>query len=87
MTFSSIVILGIVFVAIILGTILIIQGMRKIPLQYARRVVGRRESQGGSSHIPLKINYAGVIPVIFASSLLMFPATIAQFNKDRSPMW
>ena len=79
MTFSSIVILGIVFVAIILGTILIIQGMRKIPLQYARRVVGRRESQGGSSHIPLKINYAGVIPVIFASSLLMFPATIAQF--------
>ena len=79
MTFSSIVILSIVFVAIILGTILIIQGVRKIPLQYARRVVGRRESQGGSSHIPLKINYAGVIPVIFASSLLMFPATIAQF--------
>lgn len=79
MTFSSIVILAIVFVMIILGTILIIQGVRKIPLQYARRVVGRRESQGGSSHIPLKINYAGVIPVIFASSLLMFPATIAQF--------
>jgi len=84
MTFSSIVILGIVFVAIILGTILIIQGMRKIPLQYARRVVGRRESQGGSSHIPLKINYAGVIPVIFASSLLMFPATIAQFLSKGS---
>lgn len=79
MTFSSIVVLSIVFVMIILGTILIIQGTRKIPLQYARRVVGRRESQGGSSHIPLKINYAGVIPVIFASSLLMFPATIAQF--------
>lgn len=79
MTFSSIVILSIVFVLIILGTILVIQGTRKIPLQYARRVVGRRESQGGSSHIPLKVNYAGVIPVIFASSLLMFPATIAQF--------
>ncbi len=79
MTFSSIVILSIVFVMIILGTIMIIQGTRKIPLQYARRVVGRRESQGGSSHIPLKINYAGVIPVIFASALLMFPATIAQF--------
>ncbi len=79
MTFSSIVVLSIVFIMIILGTILIIQGTRKIPLQYARRVVGRRESQGGSSHIPLKINYAGVIPVIFASSLLMFPATIAQF--------
>jgi preprotein translocase subunit SecY len=79
MTFSSIVILAIVFVMIILGTIMIIQGTRKIPLQYARRVVGRRESQGGTSHIPLKINYAGVIPVIFASSLLMFPGTIAQF--------
>ncbi|NGX50404.1 MAG: Protein translocase subunit SecY [Chlamydiae bacterium] len=79
MTFSSIVILSIVFVFIILGTILVIQGTRKIPLQYARRMVGRRESQGGSSHIPLKVNYAGVIPVIFASALLMFPATIAQF--------
>jgi preprotein translocase subunit SecY len=79
LTFSSIVILSIVFVLIIIGTILVIQGTRKIPLQYARRVVGRHETQGGSSHIPLKVNYAGVIPVIFASSLLMFPATIAQF--------
>lgn len=79
LTFSSLVILTIVFVLIIIGTILVIQGVRKIPLQYARRVVGRHETQGGSSHIPLKVNYAGVIPVIFASSLLMFPATIAQF--------
>ncbi|MDJ0651573.1 MAG: preprotein translocase subunit SecY [Simkaniaceae bacterium] len=79
LTFSLIVVLSIIFVMIILGTIMIIQGTRKIPLQYARRVVGRRESQGGTSYIPLKINYAGVIPVIFASSLLMFPATIAQF--------
>ena len=79
LTFSSLVILSIVFVGIIIGTILIIQGQRKIPLQYARRVVGRHEVQGGSSYIPLKINYAGVIPVIFASSLLMFPATIAQW--------
>ena len=58
---------------------MIIQGVRKIPVQYARRVVGRREVQGGGSFLPLKINYAGVIPVIFASSLLMFPATLAQF--------
>lgn len=79
LTFSSIVVLSIVFVMIIIGTILVIQGTRKIPLQYARRVVGRHETQGGSSHIPLKVNYAGVIPVIFASSLLMFPATIGQF--------
>ena len=80
LTFSSLVILSVVFVLIIVGTILIIQGQRKIPLQYARRIVGRHEVQGGgNAYIPLKINYAGVIPVIFASSLLMFPATIGQF--------
>lgn len=78
-TFSAIVVLSLVFVLIIVGTILVIQGVRKIPIQHARRVVGRHETQGGTSHIPLKINYAGVIPVIFASSFLMFPATIAQF--------
>ncbi len=79
LTFSSLVVLFTVFVLVIIATILIIQGERKIPLQYARRVVGRQEVQGGNSYLPLKINYAGVIPVIFASSLLMFPATIAQF--------
>jgi preprotein translocase subunit SecY len=62
-----------------MGTILIIQGTRRIPVQYARRVVGRHEVQGQASYLPLKINYAGVIPIIFASSLLMFPATIGQF--------
>lgn len=79
MSFASVVVLGMVFVMVTIATILIIQGHRRIPLQYARRVVGRKEVQGGSSYIPLKINYAGVIPVIFASSLLMFPATIGTF--------
>lgn len=79
LTFSSLFVLFAVFVMVIIATILIIQGVRKIPVQYARRVVGRKEMQGGGSFLPLKINYAGVIPVIFASSLLMFPATIAQF--------
>ncbi len=79
LTFSSLLILFAVFVMVIIATILIIQGVRKIPVQYARRVVGRREVQGGGSFVPLKINYAGVVPVIFASSLLMFPATIGQF--------
>jgi len=79
LTFSSLVVLAGLFVLIVIGTILIIQGQRKIPLQYARRVVGRQEVQGGNAYIPLKINYAGVIPVIFATSLLMFPATIGQF--------
>jgi preprotein translocase subunit SecY len=79
LTFTTLIVLCALFVLIIVGTILVIQGQRRIPLQYARRIVGRHEVQGGNSHIPLKINYAGVIPVIFASALLMFPATIGQF--------
>jgi preprotein translocase subunit SecY len=79
LTFSSLVVLGVVFVMIIVGTILVIQGQRRIPLQYARRTVGTQETGANNAYIPLKINYAGVIPVIFASALLMFPATIAQF--------
>ncbi|MFA6914867.1 MAG: preprotein translocase subunit SecY [Parachlamydiales bacterium] len=79
MNFAYVTIMLIVFVLVTIGTILIIQGHRRIPLQYARRVVGRKEVQGGNSYIPLKINYAGVIPVIFASSLLMFPATVGTF--------
>ncbi|NGX41756.1 MAG: Protein translocase subunit SecY [Chlamydiae bacterium] len=79
MNFATVAVLLGVFVFVTIGTILIIQGHRRIPLQYARRVVGRKEMQGGNSYIPLKINYAGVIPVIFASSLLMFPATLAAF--------
>jgi preprotein translocase subunit SecY len=79
MNFSTLVVLAIVFSLVILATILVIQGQRRIPVQYARRVVGRKESQGGKTYIPLKVNYAGVIPVIFASALLMFPATLAEF--------
>lgn len=79
MNFSSILVLAAVFVVVTIATILVIQGHRRIPLQHARRVVGRREVQGGTSYIPLKINYAGVIPVIFASALLMFPATLGTF--------
>jgi preprotein translocase subunit SecY len=79
MTFASVLVLIGVFIAVTIATILIIQGHRRIPLQYARRVVGRKEVQGGNSYIPLKVNYAGVVPVIFASSLLMFPATLSTF--------
>jgi preprotein translocase subunit SecY len=79
LNFTTLVVLAVVFVFIIIGTILIIQGQRKIPLQYARRNMSVEEGQNPNAHIPLKINYAGVIPVIFASALLMFPATIGQF--------
>lgn len=79
MNFAIVLVLAALFVLVTIATILVIQGHRRIPLQYARRVVGRKEMQGGNSYIPLKVNYAGVIPVIFASSLLMFPATIGTF--------
>lgn len=80
LSFFSLIVLFSLFVLVITATIYITQGQRRIPLQYARRVVGNREVQAtGSSYIPLKVNYAGVIPVIFASALLMFPATIGQF--------
>jgi preprotein translocase subunit SecY len=65
--------------AMIVFVIYIQQGQRKVPVQYAKRVVGRKMYGGHSTHIPLKVNQAGVIPVIFASSVLMFPVTIAQF--------
>jgi preprotein translocase subunit SecY len=69
----------IIAVAMIVFVIAIQQGQRKIQVQYAKRVVGRKTYGGHSTHIPLKINQAGVIPIIFASSVLMFPVTIAQF--------
>ncbi len=62
------------------GAIIFVErGQRRIPIQYAKRVVGRKMMGGQSTHLPLKINMAGVIPPIFASSLLIFPGTIAQF--------
>lgn len=68
-----------VIVAIVVGVIYVQQGIRKIPVQYAKRVVGRKMYGGQSTHIPLKVNAAGVIPVIFALSIVIFPATIANF--------
>ena len=70
-------------IAIMIGVIAVIvfveRGQRRIPVQYAKRVVGRRIYVGQTTHLPLKVNTAGVIPPIFASSLIIFPATIAQF--------
>jgi preprotein translocase subunit SecY len=64
---------------VVIGIILVQQGQRKIPVQYAKRVVGRKMYGGQSTHIPMKVNQAGVIPVIFALSLLQFPLTITYF--------
>jgi preprotein translocase subunit SecY len=71
--------LAALMVATIGAIIFVERGQRRIPVQYAKRVVGRRMYGGQSTHLPLKLNTAGVIPPIFASSLLIFPATIAQF--------
>ncbi len=68
-----------VIILIVVGVIFIQQGIRKIPVQYAKRVVGRKMYGGQSTHIPMKVNGAGVIPVIFAVALISFPITIAGF--------
>jgi preprotein translocase subunit SecY len=67
---------------VVAAVILMQQGTRKIPVQYAKRVVGRRIYGGQSTHIPLRVNTAGVIPVIFASSIIVFPATLAKFVNN-----
>ena len=66
-----------------IGAVVFVErGQRRIPIQHARRVVGKRVTQGGMSYFPLRVNTAGVIPPIFASSLLMFPLTIRQFTDS-----
>ena len=75
----NVILFAAIALAIIVFVIMISQGIRKIPVQYAKRVVGSKAYGGHTSYIPLKVNTAGVIPIIFASSVLMFPVTIAQF--------
>jgi preprotein translocase subunit SecY len=72
--------LGAFSVLVVAFVVLVERGQRRIPIQHARRVVGRRVMQGGMSYFPLRVNTAGVIPAIFASSLLVFPLTIGQFT-------
>lgn len=89
---------GAISTGVVLMIILIAMGMlafivfmeraqRRITIQYPKRQVGNRLFQGDSSHLPLKVNTAGVIPPIFASSILLFPLTIAQFNQGNAPGW
>jgi preprotein translocase subunit SecY len=67
--------------AVVVGVVFVEQSQRRIPVQYAKRMVGRRTYGGNNTYIPIKVNMAGVVPVIFASSLLYLPALIAQFNQ------
>jgi len=74
----------VIAVAVIAGIVAIQEGQRRIPVQYAKRVVGRKVYGGQSTHIPLKVNQAGVIPIIFAISMLMFPGTIAAWFPENA---
>ena len=73
---------------VIIGAVIFIeQAQRRIPVQYARRMVGRKMFGGSSTYIPLKVNQAGIIPVIFASSLMYLPAMAVQFNQNTNSRW
>src|SRR3954465_5941813 len=67
--------------AVILGIVFVQEGQRRIPVQYAKRVVGRRMTSGGSTYLPLRVNMAGVIPVIFAASIMAFIPTVSQLTQ------
>jgi preprotein translocase subunit SecY len=76
--------LGLVVMALVVFVEL---SQRRIPVQYAKRMVGRRMYGGTSTYIPIKVNTAGVIPVIFASSLLYLPGLVSQFQRDSDAAW
>src|SRR5204862_7134913 len=74
--------------AVIVGIVFVQEGQRRIPVQYAKRVVGRRMTTGGSTYLPLRVNMAGVIPVIFAASIMAFPPTVGQlFGQNQDNIW
>ncbi len=77
-------IFAVVALAVIASIVAVQEGQRRIPVQYAKRVIGRKIYGGQSTHIPLKVNQAGVIPIIFAMSILMFPGTIASWFPNNS---
>ncbi|MBC3888735.1 preprotein translocase subunit SecY [Acetobacterium paludosum] len=79
MTAISLILFLVFIVVVVFGVVAVNEGQRRVPVQYAKRVVGRKMYGGQSTHIPLRVNMAGVIPVIFASSLTLFPATISSF--------
>lgn len=74
----------IIMILVIVSVIMITQGQRRIPVQYAKRIIGRKVYGGQSTYIPFRVNQAGVIPIIFASSILYFPATVAGFFPNRA---
>jgi preprotein translocase subunit SecY len=86
---STALLLGLLVLMLIVVAVIVFmeRAQRRIPIQYPKRQVGNRMFQGDSSHLPLKLNSAGVIPPIFASSLLLLPITVAQFASGQGPEW
>ncbi len=70
--------------AVVAAIVFVQEGQRRIPVQYAKRMIGRRMTEGGQTYLPLRVNMAGVIPVIFAASLMAIPATVGQLVKSKS---
>jgi len=85
--FLSLVLLGVIMVAVVAAIVFVERAQRRIPIQYARRVVGRRVYGGASTYLPLRVNTGGVIPVIFASSMLAIPQTIGQVRWFQDVGW
>ncbi len=83
---AAVVIIAVIIV-IVAFVVILQDGERRIPVQYSKKMQGRKLVGGSGSHIPLKVNTAGVIPIIFAQSLLMFPVVICQFIKSGKPSW
>ena len=80
---ETVMLCGFMFV-VVLAIVFVERAQRRVPIQYAKRVVGRKIYGGQQTHLPLKVNISGVIPPIFASSLMMFPATIGTFYREGS---
>ena len=70
--------------AVVAAIVFVQEGQRRIPVQYAKRMIGRRMTEGGQTYLPLRVNMAGVIPVIFAASLMAIPATVGQLVENKS---
>src|SRR5437870_11527590 len=83
----TLIMLLVMMVAVVAFIVLVERGERRIPVQYAKRVVGRRVMGGQSTHMPLKVNAGGVIPVIFASSILAFPQQLLMMSWVKNSNW
>lgn len=77
----------VILLAVIAGAVLLVQGTRKVPVQYAKRIVGNKQYGGARQYIPLKVNAAGVMPIIFAQAIMFIPITLVGFSTDKVGFW